>query len=88
MYNLDELEIVDAIESGNAETQDFDNDALQNMASQTLEYLHTKKQISINLKQSDLDFVKQRAMDIGIPYQSIIQTLVHNYSHNKINIKI
>jgi predicted DNA binding CopG/RHH family protein len=58
------------------------------MAAQTLKYLNTKKQISINLKQSDLDFIKQRAADIGIPYQSIIQTLVHNYSHNKLNINI
>lgn len=88
MYSPDELEIVDAIEGNTAQKQDFNNNGLKNMASQTLAYLNTKKQISINLKQSDLDFVKQRAADIGIPYQSIIQALVHNYSHNKLDIKI
>ncbi len=88
MYSPEELEIVNAIENNSAKKQDFDNENLKIMAEKTLTYLNTKKQISINLKQSDLDFVKQRARDIGIPYQSIIQSLVHNYSHNKLDIKI
>ncbi len=40
------------------------------------------------MKQSDLDFLKQRANDIGISYQNIIQALVHNYTIGKIELKI
>ena len=87
-YTDEELELLDAIEANKPETVSFDNEELKAMAADTLEYLNEKKQISINLKRSDLDFIKQRAKDIGIPYQSIIQSLVHNYSTNKLELKL
>jgi predicted DNA binding CopG/RHH family protein len=87
-YTDEELELLDAIEANKSETVSFDNEAIKAMASDTLEYLNEKKQISINLKRSDLDFIKQRAKDIGISYQSIIQSLVHNYSTNKLELKL
>jgi len=34
----------------------------------TIDYLGQKKQISINMKQSDLDFLKQRANIVSIFY--------------------
>jgi len=87
-YTDEELELLDAIEAKKPETVSFDNEAIKVMAGDTLEYLNEKKQISINLKRSDLDFIKQRAKDIGISYQSIIQSLVHNYSTNKLELKL
>jgi len=87
-YSKDELEILDAIENDNIQSVDFNNENIKSMATDTLQYLKQKKQISINIKQSDLDFIKQRASDIGISYQNIIQALVHNYSVGKVELKI
>ena len=87
-YTEEELELLDVIEENQPKTERFDNEAIKTMAGDTLEYLNEKKQISINLKRSDLDFIKQRAKDIGISYQSIIQSLVHNYSTNKLELKL
>ncbi len=87
-YTEEELDLLDAVENGSVVSVPVDNEALKEMASDTLAYLNEKKQISINLKRSDLDFIKQRAADIGISYQSIIQSLVHNYSTNKLELKI
>ena len=87
-YTDEELELLDAIETQEPEHVSVDNEALKVMAKDTLEYLNEKKQISINLKRADLDFIKQRANDIGISYQSIIQSLVHNYSTNKLELKL
>ncbi|HFD13920.1 MAG TPA: hypothetical protein ENJ34_01295 [Epsilonproteobacteria bacterium] len=87
-YTDEELELLSAIETNQPKTINFDNEAIKTMAGDTLEYLNEKKQISINLKRSDLDFIKQRAKDIGISYQSIIQSLVHNYSTNKLELKL
>ncbi|MEA2017107.1 MAG: hypothetical protein U9N59_01555 [Campylobacterota bacterium] len=87
-YENDEIELLNSIENNNIEKVPFDNQVLSSMANTTLEYMNEKKQISINLKRSDLDFIKQRANDIGISYQNIIQTLVHNYSTNKLQIQI
>jgi len=87
-YNNEELELLKAIENKQIKKVDFNNEDLKSMASDTLSYLNEKKQISINLKRADLDFIKQRANDIGISYQSIIQSLVHNYSTNKLQLNI
>jgi predicted DNA binding CopG/RHH family protein len=87
-YDTDELELLDAIELEGVERIAFDNEKIKTMATNTLDYLKQKKQITINMKQSDLDFVKQRAKDIGISYQNIIQALIHNYAHGKVELKI
>ena len=87
-YTDEELELLNTLEEKEQRTVSFDNEAIKTMAGETLEYLNEKKQISINLKRSDLDFIKQRAKDIGISYQSIIQSLVHNYSTNKLELKL
>jgi predicted DNA binding CopG/RHH family protein len=87
-YDTDELELLDAIELEGVEHIAFNNEKIKTMATNTLDYLKQKKQITINMKQSDLDFVKQRAKDIGISYQNIIQALIHNYAHGKVELKI
>jgi len=63
-------------------------ESLQNSAKQTLELLDAKKQISIKLKEKDLRIIKQRAKEVSIPYQNIIQALVHNYASGKIKLEI
>jgi len=87
-YSEEELEILEAIEKGNVEKTAFDNDIIRLNAAQTVELLKEKKQISINMKRSDLEFIKQRANDIGISYQNIIQALVHNYATGKLKLNI
>ena len=87
-YNNEELEILEAIENQNVESVPFDNETIKQHASDTLSYLSQKKQISTNMKQSDLDFLKRRANDIGISYQNIIQALVHNYTVGKLELRI
>ena len=87
-YTDEELKLLNDIEEKTPKSVEFDNEKLKIIASDTLEYLNEKKQISINLKRADLDFIKQRAKDIGIPYQSIIQSLIHNYRTKKIELKL
>ena len=87
-YSEEELEILEIMENDTAQKVVFDNQEIAKMASHTLEYMNEKKQISINLKRADLDFIKQRANDIGISYQNIIQALVHNYSTNKLRLEL
>lgn len=87
-YDAEEKELLDALEKGDIEHVAFNNENIKKMASDTLDYMNQKKQITINMKQSDLDFVKQRAKDIGISYQNIIQALIHNYAHGKVELKI
>jgi len=87
-YNKEELELLNSIENDVLEKVPYENEDIKTMAADTMDYLKQKKQISINIKQADLDFIKQRANDIGISYQNIIQALVHNYTIGKAQLKI
>ena len=87
-YTEEEKNLLDTLETEKTESIPVDNNAIKAMASETLDYLNEKKQISLNLKRADLEFVKQRARDIGISYQNIIQALVHNYRTNRLELKL
>jgi predicted DNA binding CopG/RHH family protein len=87
-YDNDELELLEILESDKFQEEPFDNEQIKSRARHTLDYLKQKKQISIKVKQSDLDFIKQRANDIGISYQNIIQALIHNYSTGKLKLQV
>jgi len=47
-----------------------------------------KKPISIRLSENDLYELKRKALENSIPYQNLIQILVHQYATNKINLQI
>jgi len=87
-YTNEELKILEAIENGKAQKVDFNKEEIMQRAKDTIKYNQAKKQISINVKVSDLDIIKQKAKEIGIPYQNIIQALIHNYCTNKIDLII
>jgi len=87
-YDKEELEILEAIEGGAMQKAAFNNDVIKSNATETMSFLKEKKQISINMKRSDLEFIKQRANDIGMSYQNIIQALVHNYATGKLKLNI
>jgi predicted DNA binding CopG/RHH family protein len=53
----------------------------------TKEYLSKSKNITIRLSLSDVTTVKNRAQEIGIPYQTIISSLVHQYAIGRIKLE-
>ena len=47
-----------------------------------------KKAISVRLSENDLYELKRKSLENGVPYQNIIQMLVHQYASNKIHLEI
>ncbi len=47
-----------------------------------------KKAISIRVAENDIYELKKKALENGIPYQNIIQMLIHQYASNKIKLSI
>jgi predicted DNA binding CopG/RHH family protein len=50
--------------------------------------INKKKAISIRLVDSDIERMKAKSIEQGIPYQTIISTLVHQYVTGKIQITL
>lgn len=47
-----------------------------------------KKSVSVRLSENDLYELKRKSLENGIPYQNVIQMLVHQYTSNKIHLDI
>ncbi len=47
-----------------------------------------KKAVSIRLSENDLYELKRKSLENGVPYQNIIQMLVHQYTTNKIHLDV
>ncbi len=85
IYDAEELTLLDEIERG-----EWIDEPLTKQQSETYaqsaaytKSLQEKKQTTIRFAVSDLAIIKARAKEMGIGYQNLIQTLVHNYAHDK-----
>lgn len=86
-----EKDLLKAIENGEIISRTEDKKRmkeLQEAAHRKLEELDAKKQISLKIRESDLRSIKQKAKEVSIPYQNIIQALVHKYATGQIKLEI
>lgn len=82
----EEQNIVDYVEGTKTESIENVNEEMQRYTKMAQEYTSKKKAISIRLAESDLYLLKQKALGTGLSYQNIIQSLIHQYAHNKIKV--
>ena len=84
----EELELLAEIERGewvDVPLSEEEGEAYAQSASYT-KALQEKRQTTIRFCVSDLAIIKARAKEMGIGYQNLIQTLVHNYAHDRIKL--
>jgi predicted DNA binding CopG/RHH family protein len=81
----EENNIIDYIESGKAKSIENLENEKQRFQKMAASYGAKKKAVNIRLPESDIYLLKQKALENGLSYQNIIQTLIHQYTHGKIN---
>ncbi|KIM10130.1 MAG: hypothetical protein KU37_11615 [Sulfuricurvum sp. PC08-66] len=90
VYAPEELKLLEEIERGEWQSQPLTPQAQeewQSYARHTLA-MSEKKQTTIRFSVSDLAAVKAKSKEMGINYQNIIQTLVHQYATGKIKLEL
>lgn len=83
-YKLDpyEQEIEDALEKGqfkSVKNLDQEIKRHQKIAAYTLKLLRKNKNINIRLPERTLDKLKTKANQEGLPYQTLIGSILHKY---------
>ena len=88
MINLDEYEkdILESVENGEWESKGNINKRLKELQSYIKK--EKKKAISLRLSENDIYELKKRALENSIPYQNLIQILIHQFVTNKIKISV
>ncbi len=86
MFEKEELEILAALENDKlVRSVNVDEEiALAKKAAK--EYLMKSKNVTLRLNMMDLKAIKVKSKEVGIPYQTIIGALVHQYVDGKVKL--
>lgn len=88
MVNLNEYEqdILESVENGEWKSKNGIDDRLVQLQS----YIKNqkKKAISIRVNENDIYELKKKALENSIPYQNLIQILIHQFATNKIHLNM
>ncbi|MBD3245166.1 MAG: antitoxin [Candidatus Moranbacteria bacterium] len=69
------------------QVQNFNNEKkrFQSIAKSTLQ---KTRHINIRLTERDLQKIKIKAIEKGIPYQTLVSSVIHQYADNRMKIEI
>ena len=76
--NREEQELLEAFESGEFESDLKDERRVQ-LAKLAAETIRKDKRINIRISSRDLEALQRRAMEEGLPYQSLVSSVLHKY---------
>jgi len=75
---------------GSLEKGEWVSDFSQSIKNEYQEYakysLSKQKRINIRMPERDLRMIKVRALQEGLPYQSLISMLIHKFNEGKISL--
>ena len=88
MIDLDEYEtdILQSVENGEWQSRGNTDNRIKELQSYVKN--QKKKAISIRVGENDIYELKKKALESGVPYQNIIQMLIHQFASNKIQISV
>jgi len=88
MIDLDEYEteLLQSVENGEWQSRGNVDERMKELQSYVKN--QKKKAISIRVGENDIYELKKRALESGVPYQNIIQMLIHQFASNKIQMSI
>lgn len=83
-----EKAIVDYVEGNQAKSIDQVETEIKRYAQIAQTQMNKKKAISIRLLESDLERIKAKSLSQGMPYQTLLSALIHQYANGKIKFDI
>jgi len=88
MLDLDEYEteLLQSVENGEWQSRGNIDERMKELQSHVKN--QKKKAISIRVGENDIYELKKKALESGVPYQNIIQMLIHQFASNKIQMSI
>lgn len=76
--NPEDQEMLDAFESGELKS-DLKDDRRTQLTKVAEETIKKDKRINIRISSRDLEALQRRALEEGLPYQSLVSSVLHKY---------
>ncbi len=86
-YDREEKQILDALANGRmrlSAPSEKEIAAIKNAADRTF---RKNRRVTVRLYDHDFAGIQKKAMEMGIPYQTLISGLIHRYVEGDIRIK-
>jgi predicted DNA binding CopG/RHH family protein len=84
----EEQDILDKFENNDLKQVNNIKDELKTAKNTAKSTVSKSKHISIRLSEKDLHKLKIKAIENGIPYQTLVGALIHQYAEDKINLSL
>jgi len=78
-HDDEEKDLITAYESGEFRPVEDQQRAKQTAVQAARRYLRKDARANIRLSSADLEMLKQRAAEEGLPYQTLIASILHKY---------
>ena len=78
-YNKEEKYILDALEKGNMTLVTPSKEEIESIKTAANNTFKKDKRITIRLYDHDYKGIQKKAMEKGIPYQTLISGMIHQY---------
>jgi predicted DNA binding CopG/RHH family protein len=79
-FDQDELELLESFKNEEWQTVQNFNQEKEKAFNAAKNYLQKDTRINIRISSSDLQRIKQKAAYEGLPYQTLITSILHKYS--------
>ncbi len=78
-YTQDEIELLDFIENEKPESVSQASLEIQRLQMSVKEKISKRRSINLRILENDLERMKAEAIKDGIPYQTLISSIIHKY---------
>lgn len=78
-YDKEEKDIIDAYERGKMKLSTPSKKELRNIKAIAKSTFKKDKRITIRLYDHDYKGIRKKALEMGIPYQTLISGMIHRY---------
>ncbi len=82
--NKEEKELLESYNKGEWEKIPNHEDELKRHKELAQNSLKKDKRINIRLSERDLTEIKRKAIDEGIPYQTLVSSILHKYANGRL----
>lgn len=86
-YSEEDLQIMDALENDAIELQEPLKEEIETIKSIAKNTMKKDKRITIRLYDHDYKGIQKKAMEMGIPYQTLISGVIHQYIEGDLSTK-
>ena len=87
-FDKEEQDILDNISKDKFETVANFDEELEFLQTASKSYTKKDQKISVRLTETDLTKIKSKGVELSIPYQTLISSLIHQFVNNRIEIRL